>query len=492
LFESKIYSDICYKIGESEISEKLLIGVESNLLNMNRTNRRTFLKQTALAVSGMIAAPTIIPAYALGGNGRVAPSDKVRLALIGCGNQGSNDIRSLMRDDRVQVVALCDVNKEGPGYWDGAVAGLNIVEKTVNDFYTAKNGKTFSGLQLREDFRDILAINDLDAVEIALPDHWHSIPVIMAAKAGKAIYCQKPLSLTIPEGRAMSNAVKKYNVVFQTGSQQRSDQNFRFVCELVRNGKLGKIHTVTCGMPGGVTDFGRTAHQSDPVPVPSGFNYDMWLGPAPDAPYCPARVGVNFRWNLDYSGGQITDWGGHHPDIAQWAMGTDHTGPAKIEVMYRAWAKHPVYNTAIHYHIETTYREGFKLIMSSSAGFSGVQFDGEDNRWARVSRGSYSLSENMKDVKLTDSDIKLYESDNHFRNFIDCVYSGKEPIVPVEAGHRSVTLSHLGNIAMILNQDLEWDPVKERFVHNTVANMLLDRPMREPWDTVYKKLVAEL
>ena len=459
---------------------------------MKNSNRRTFLKQTALAVSGMMVAPTIIPAYVRGGNGMVAPSDKIRLALIGCGNQGSNDIRNFMRDERVQVVALCDVNKEGPGYWNGAVAGLNIVEKTVNDFYSTRNGTTFSGLQLKEDFREILNMNDVDAVEIALPDHWHTIPVIMAAKAGKAIYCQKPLSLTIPEGRAMSKAVKKYNVVFQTGSQQRSDENFRFVCELVRNGKLGKVETVTCGLPGGVPDLGNNMDQTAPIPVPQGFNYNMWLGPAPEAPYCPARVGVNYRWNFDYSGGQITDWGGHHPDIAQWGMGTENTGPVKIEVHYRAWAKHPVWNTAVHYHIEAFFREGFKMIITSNANFSGVLFEGEDQCWARVQRGRYTLSENLQDVKLTDNDIKLYKSDNHFRNFIDCVLSGEEPIAPVEVAHRSITLSHLSNIAMFLNQELEWDPITERFVNNTFANALLNRPMRDPWDSVYNKLVAEL
>ncbi len=459
---------------------------------MNSSNRRAFLKKTALAASGMLVAPTIIPAYARGGNGMVAPSDKVRLALIGCGNQGSNDIRDLMKDERVQVVALCDVNKEGPGYWNGIIGGLNITEKIVNDFYTAKNGKTFSGLRLKEDFREIIDMKDIDAVEIALPDHWHTIPVIMAAKAGKAIYCQKPLSLTIPEGRAMSNAVKKYKVVFQTGSQQRSDEKFRFVCELVRNGKLGKVHTVTCGMPGGAPDIGRNGDQTAPVPVPKGFNYDMWLGPAPEALYCPARVGVNFRWNLDYSGGQITDWGGHHPDIAQWGMGTENTGPVKISSLYRAWSKHPVWNTAIQYHIEASFQEGFKMILTSNARDGGVFFEGEDRRWARADRGRYVLSENLKDVKLTDSDIRLYKSDDHFRNFIDCVYSGKEPIAPVEAAHRSITISHLSNISMLLDRELEWNPKTERFVNDTVANALLDRPMREPWDSIYKKLVAEL
>jgi myo-inositol 2-dehydrogenase / D-chiro-inositol 1-dehydrogenase len=455
-------------------------------------DRRNFIKSAVAAAAGVIAVPTIIPSCARGGKGRIAPSDKVRVALLGCGNQGGWDIIEFAKDERVQVVALCDVNRESLGYWSGSAGGLDVIERRVNNFYAEKNGKPFKGLRLKEDFRDILAMSDVDAVEVALPDHWHSIPVIMAAKAGKAIYCQKPLSLTIPEGRAMSDAVKKYKVVFQTGSQQRSDENFRIVCELVRNGKLGKVHTVSCGLPGGVPDFGKNKDQTEPVPVPAGFNYDFWLGPAPEAPYSPARTGVNFRWNLDYSGGQITDWGGHHPDIAQWGMGTEHTGPVKIASPDVEWAQHPVWNTATRYHVEAHFSEGFKMIVSSNAGHGGVRFEGEDGRWAWADRGKHELSENLRDVATGDNNIRLVKSDNHFRNFIDCVYSGEETVAPVEAAHRSITIAHLGNISMLLNQELEWDPKAERFVNNTVANALLDRPMRDPWDKIYRSLVAEL
>ncbi len=422
----------------------------------------------------------------------MAPSDKVRVALIGCGNQGSNDIIRFANDDRVQVVAICDVNRLSNGYWSGGQGGLDFVEAKLKYFYSEQKGKTLKGLRLKEDFREVIEMADVDAIEIAVPDHWHSIPSLMAAKAGKAIYCQKPLALTIPEGRAISNAVKKYNVVFQTGSQQRSAENFRYVCELVRNGKLGKVHTISCGLPSGVPDYGKNKDQTDPVPPPDGFDYDFWLGPAPEAPYCPARTGVNFRWNLDYSGGQITDWGGHHPDIAQWGMGTEHTGPVKIKSSNTEWAKHPVWNTATQFHIEAEFKEGFKMILSSNAGHGGVRFEGEDGRWAMVDRGSQELSENLADVRLDDGDIRLYKSENHFRNFIDCVISKEEPIAPAETAHRSITIAHLGNISMMLQQELEWDPKAERFVNNTLANALLDRPMRAPWDKIYKDLVAEL
>lgn len=459
---------------------------------MNKNNRRNFIKKIAISTSGIIVVPTIIPACVRGGDGKTAPSDKVTVALIGCGNQGGSDIIRFANYDKAQVVALCDVNKRSKGYWSGSLGGRDVTEARLKKFYSEKNGKTLKGLRLEDDFREIIAMNDVDAVEIALPDHWHSIPSLMAAKAGKAIYCQKPLALTIPEGRAISDAVKKYGVIFQTGSQQRSAENFRQICELVRNGKLGKVHTVSCSLPAGVPDYGKNMEQTESIAPPEGFDYNMWLGPAPEAPFCPARTGVNFRWNLDYSGGQITDWGGHHPDIAQWGMGTEHTGPVKIKSSNTEWADHPVWNTATQYHVEAEFAEGFKMILSTKAGHGGVRFEGEDGRWAQVNRGSQKLSDNLKDVKLNDNDLRLYKSENHFRNFIDCVISGKEPIAPAEVAHRSITIAHLGNISMLLNQELEWDPKTERFVNNTLANAMLDRPMRAPWDKIYKDLVAEL
>lgn len=459
---------------------------------MKRVNRRTFLKNAAIAAGGAIAIPTIIPSCVRGGNGRVAPSDKVTIALIGCGNQGGNDIIRFANNDKVQVVALCDVNKMSDGYWSGGLGGRDVIEARLKNFYSEKKGKTLNGLRLVEDFREVIDMNDVDAVEIATPDHWHAIPSLMAAKAGKAIFCQKPLALTIPEGRAISNAVKKYNVVFQTGSQQRSAENFRFICELVRNGKLGKVHTVSCALPAGVPDYGKNIHKTDPLPPPEGFNYDFWLGPAPDSPYAPARTGVNFRWILDYSGGQITDWGGHHPDIAQWGMGTEYTGPVKIRSSQTEWADHPIWNTATQYHVEAEFAEGFKMLVTTKAQHGGVRFEGEDGRWAEVNRGSQKLSENLEGVTLDDNDIRLYKSDNHFHNFIDCVISGEETIAPAEVAHRSITIAHLGNISMMLNQELDWDPKTELFVNNAPANAMLNRNMREPWNSIYNKLVAEL
>lgn len=453
---------------------------------MKNLNRRKFIRKAGLAASAMIAIPTIIPASALGKNGYVAPSDRINLAFIGAGNQAGNDVKNFLQDERVQIIGICDVNKESSGYWDGKVAGRKFIMQLVDDGYTEKYGKKYKSCRGYKDFREVISNKDIDAVEIVTPDHWHAIPVLMAASAGKSIYCQKPLALTISEGRAMSNAVKKHGVIFQTGSQQRSNMHFRRACELVRNRKIGELKTVTCSLPSGTPDFGKTGHLTATIPVPKGFDYDMWLGPAPEAPYCPARTHVNFRWVLDYSGGMVTDWGGHHPDIAQWGMDTEYTGPVKIRNPKATWAKHPIWNTATDFYFECMYENGIQLIITSKEG-NGVKFTGtEGSVWAdRGSHGADPIS--LLEAEIGPDEIHLYKSDDHFRNFIDCVLSGEETIAPAEVAHRSITIAHLGNIAMMLEQDLDWDPKQERFINNEEANKMLSRPMRAPWDSIYKQ-----
>lgn len=451
-----------------------------------QTNRRNFIRQCSSAAAGLIAVPIIIPSCARGKDGHVAPSDRITIGFIGAGNQAGNDARDFLKDERVQIVAVCDVNRESTGYWNGATGGREPLVRMINQNYSEKTGKKFSGCLEFEDFRELIARNDIDAVEVVTPDHWHAIPVLMAAAAGKDIYCQKPLALTVPEGRAISNSVKKHKVVFQTGSQQRSAMEFRRACELVRNGRIGKLHTVRCGLPSGTPDYGKTGHLTGTVKVPGGFNYDMWLGPAPDAPYCPARTHVNFRWVLDYSGGQLTDWGGHHPDIAHWGMDTEYTGPVRIVNPKATWANHPIWNTATEYYFEAIYENGLKMIVSNKER-GGVTFEGSDG-WVWANRGKHEASsEEIMNSVISNDEIHLYQSENHFRNFIDCVISRKEPIAPAEIAHRSITVAHLGNIAMKLEQDLEWDPVTEKFVHNDTANQMLHRQMRAPWDKVYRE-----
>lgn len=434
-------------------------------------NRRQFLS----------IAPAIIPGSALGLNGAVAPSNRIALAIIGTGNQGFNDLKSFLRDERVQITSVCDVNRQSPGYWDGGIAGREPARNWIEWHYAReKRAGTYKGCSAYDDFRQVLARKDIDAVHIALPDHWHGVAVVEAAKAGKDIYGQKPLALTIGEGREMSNAVKKYNRIFQCGSQQRSDVRFRKACEIVRNGRIGKLKSVLCGLPGGTPDFGKTGDRQDPEPIPEGFNYDMWLGPAPEAPYAPGRCHVNFRWILDYSGGQITDWGGHHPDIAQWGMGTELTGPVAIKNGQAQWAKEKLWNTATDFTYDAVYESGVTLTVSSRVR-SGVTFQGTEG-WVWVNRGAMEASpQTLLDYTPGPNEINLYKSTDHFRNFIDCVLSRKEPIAPIEQAHRSITIAHLGNISLRLGRDIRWDPVSEKVIGDDTANGMLSRPMRKPW-----------
>jgi predicted dehydrogenase len=442
----------------------------------SRITRRRFLGQAT------VAAPLFVSSAALGLEDKPAASQRISLGVIGTGNQGFNDMRGFLGDPRVQIVAVCDVNRESPGYWNGAVAGREPGRRLVEDHYAAaKKSGTYKGCDAYVDFRQMLDRKDIDAVLICTPDHWHAIPVLLAAKAGKDIYCQKPLSLTIAEGRAMSDAVKKYQRVFQCGSQQRSDANFRRACELVRNGHIGKLHTVRCGLPGGRPDFGKTGDHKQPEKVPDGFEFDLWLGPAPRAEYAPARCHVNFRWIYDYSGGQVTDWGGHHPDCAQWGMGTDRTGPIEIRNARAVFPPDPLWNTATEFSFEAIYQNGVKLIISNKEK-GGVTWEGSDGSvWAN--RGTHDANpKSILDAKIGDDGVHLYQSSNHYRNFIDCVLSRKETAAPVEVAHRSITICHLGNIAMRLGREtLKWDPDKEQIVGDAEAAKMLSRPYRDPW-----------
>jgi len=446
--------------------------------------RRSFLQNVALS-TGAIVAPSM-----LGGCATTAPqavvrkpaNERVTMAVIGVGNQGMNDLRGFITDSRVQIVAVCDVCKyDATGYWAGKPGGRDYAQNEVNEYYgSSTRSGNYSGCDAYNDFRDVLRRDDIDTVLIALPDHWHAIPVVEAARAGKEIYAEKPLSLTVSDGRIMSDTVRKYDRIFQTGSQQRSDAKFRKACELVRNEYIGELHTVEVGLPGGIPDYSKRGSLTDIAPVPEDFDYETWLGPAPVAPYSPARTHVNWRWILDYSGGQVTDWGGHHPDIAQWGMGTEHTGPVAVKNARAMYADHPIYDTAVEYSFECEYENGVRMIVSNELR-SGVTFIGSEGTvW--VDRGRIeSTPESLVEAEIKEGEVHLYESRNHARNFIDCVYSREEAIAPVETAHRSITIAHLGNIAMKLGRDLVWDPKKEMFVGDPEANGKLSRPYRAPW-----------
>ena len=441
-------------------------------------SRRAFLGGAAAA----FAFPTIVPGSALGLNGHVAASERITLGVIGTGNQGFNDIRSFLEDKRVQIVAVCDVNRESLGYWNGKLGGREPAKRLIEEHYAKdKSSSAAKGCDAYVDYHEILGRNDIDTVEICTPDHWHAIPVIEACQAGKDIYCQKPLSLTIREGRAMSDAVAKARAVFQTGSQQRSDPHFRAACELVRNGRIGEVKTVRVGLPGGRPDLAKSGHLKATAPVPDGFEYNRWLGPAPDAPYAPARCHVNFRWIFDYSGGELTDWGGHHPDCAQWGLGTDYTGPVEIRNVKGEFPPDPLWNTATEFHIEAVYENGVTMIISDKEPM-GVTWEGTEGK-VYANRGKHETDpKSLMDTVIGPNEIHLYKSDNHFRNFIDCVISRQPTAAPVEVAHRSITVCHLGNIAMRLNRSsLKWNPRTEQIIGDDEASAMLSRPYREPW-----------
>lgn len=421
------------------------------------------------------AAPLLVPSSVLG---RQAPSNRMTIGFIGTGNNGYNWMEPFLEDERTRVLAVCDVNREGPGYWDNTIRGREPARRAVNEHYGNGDCAAY------EDYRELLARQDIDAVYIASPDHWHALHAIHAARAGKHIFCQKPLTASVAEGRVMVEQAVKPGLVWQTGSQQRSDWAFIRAREVLQSGRLGRVHMVRIGLPGGTPDFGKTADLTQEQPVPDGFHYDCWLGPAPEAPYCPARVGVNFRWIRDYSGGQITDWGAHHIDCAQWLMGRENTGPSIVRLAHGKWADHPIYNTATDYYFECEYPDGLRYQVSSSER-SGVRFVGTDG-WLFVNRGRIEASFPLPEDSLTIAERKEKPDsrDQHCRNFIDSVLNGATPVAPIEAAHRSITIAHLANIALLVGRDIQWDPKTETIRNDGAASALLTREYRSPYRLV--------
>jgi len=435
-----------------------------------RTTRRNFLKTAAT-----VFAPAIVPASALGLGPRPAPSERVVVGCIGLGGQGDRDMMGLMNDERTQVVALCDCDSGSTHYERGWLRGLAPAQAKVEEHYAAeRQAGTHRGVFTTGDFRELLARQDIDAVTCSTPDHWHAAIVVAAARAGKDIYCQKPLCLTIADGQAMVKAVQRYDRVFQCGSQRRSEKRCRHACELVRNGRIGRVHTVHVGLPGGHSNP-REGRSPAVMPVPKQLDYERWLGPAPTAPYTLDRCHWTFRWNLDYSGGQITDWGAHFMDMAHWGMGTERTGPVEIEGQGTFPPVADLWNTATAFQLESRYANGIKMLISNKGG--GVRFVGTEGQ---VTLGG-SEPKSIWQSKIGPGETRLYQSDNHYTNFVDCVISRQLTAAPVDVAHRSITPAHLGNIAMMLGRKLKWDPAKEEFIGDERANALRSRPYRAPW-----------
>jgi len=424
-------------------------------------NRRSFLKTATGAVFGAVGFPYLVRSSALGKAGTVAASERITVGFIGTGGHGiAVNLKTFLGQPDAQAVAVCDVDP----------VNLKKAQDEVNKKYENTDCMT------TQDFREILARPDIDAVMISTPDHWH-VPISIAAiEAGKDVECEKP-TLTIDEGRRLAEAVNRYGRVFQWSTEDRAVDVYHRMCELVRNGRIGKVHTIKVELPAGPGSPGNPK----PMPVPPGFDYDMWLGPAPWAPYTKDRCHWNFRWISDYSGGMLTDWGAHLLDGAQWGNDTEHTGPVEVEGKGVYWTE-GLYDTAKAFHLEYTYADGVKLIVDS--GNPSLRFEGTDgwvgNRGWRAPLQASSPA--ILNSVIGPEETHLYTCPGgEQRNFLDCVKSRQACYFPPEIGQRCFTIAHIGNIAMTLGQKLRWDPDNEQFVDDAEANRMLKRAARSPW-----------
>ncbi len=417
--------------------------------------RRRLLERGAGLAAGAVAAPYVITSQALGGPGKPSAGNRLTLGFIGVGGMGSGHLRAFLGMPDVQVLAVADVYEKNR---------TQAMERV---------GKDCAGYN---DYRELLARADIDAVVIATPDHWHTMTAIHACEAGKDVYCEKPLTLTIREARRIVQAARRNGTVFQVGSQQRSSDNFRFGCELVRSGRIGKLEWVRVRIGGGPA-CGFEA----PQPPPPGLDWDFWLGPAPWAEYTPRRCHYDFRWIYDYSGGKMTDWGAHHNDIAQWGIGASHTGPIKTEPISATFPTKGLFDTATSFEIKHTYANGVVLYTNSGGPGPGVHFQGTDG-WVKLDRGHFSTSDpEIQAEPLGAGDVHLYRSPGHHRDWLNCIKTRKRPICDAEIGCRSVTVCHLGTTAIRTGKTIHWDPDKEEITNDPSLARWLSKPYRAPW-----------
>ena len=434
----------------------------------NSITRRSFLK----AVAASVLAPTIVPSTVFGSS---APSNTKLMGCIGAGRQGQSDMQELIYrglDAGARVVAVCDVDAHR----------MEDAQWLAEKIYATELGKdSYKGCTAYRDFRELLARKDIDGVLIVTPDHWHASIAVAASNAGKDIYLEKPLTYSIVEGQKLVQAVRKNNRVLQVGSQQRSSTYFLMACELTRNQRIGKLHTIHVWLP---EDKGTGNPQLMPVPV--NLDYNFWLGPTPHAPFTEDRVHPQRSYSRpgwlqikQYCLGMITGWGSHMNDIAQWGNNTDNTGPIEIE----AKAEFPnrgLFDVHTTFRAEAIYANGVRLIMETGDP-AGVRFEG-DRGWVFVKRGAIQASDReILRQKIRENEIKLYRSSNHMKNFLECMHNRKDPVAPVEVGHRSNTICVLTHIAMKLGRKLRWNPQAERFIKDDEANRLLDYPHHKPW-----------
>ncbi|MFO1512104.1 MAG: Gfo/Idh/MocA family oxidoreductase [Verrucomicrobiota bacterium] len=430
-------------------------------------SRRQFISTTALALAG----PALLPGGAFGQEKRPSASNRITMGMVGCGWQGGSNMGGFLGHQECQVVAVCDVDKNH----------LQEATATVNKHYGNQDCKAY------HDYRELMARKDIDAVMLALPDHWHELVAVEAARNGKDIYGEKPLARTIAEQQAMVKAVQQNKRIWQTGSWQRSERHFHYAAEIVRNGLIGKLKRVEVGLPSGHADFANNRNKNTVTEPPAELDYNTWIGPSQMMPYIECRIHKNWRWNYNTGGGQLLDWIGHHCDIAHWGMDCDNSGPLEIEGKGEFPAKDAVWNTCTKYRINLKYPNDIEMVIAGGYGDikSGTKWIGTDG-WVWVDRGNAFESSNEKwsDARRLPEElrkVKLYESSDHTGNFLDCVKSRKPTITPVETAHHSAIPGHLGLISMLTGRKINWDSQKEIIVGDAEASKLLTRDFRNPW-----------
>jgi predicted dehydrogenase len=428
-------------------------------------NRRSFLKKSALVSASALAFPYIVPNSVLSAE---APSNRIVLGFIGCGKQSVHLLRSFLNSPGTQVVANCDVDK------------LKLARnmKIATDHYAGRaSSGSYKGVQPYGDFRKLLSRPDIDAVVISTPDHWHGLNTVAAARAGKDVYCEKPLGHNIQECKAMVKAIRQYDRVFQTGSMQRSDTKFRHACELVRNGYIGEIKKIVVNIGGPPEECDLPAMET-----PEYLDWEMWNGPAPARPYhselspnISKNIFPNWRYYEEYGGGGMTDWGAHHFDIAQWGLGMDGNGPIEIIPPDGKDVKVLTYK----------YADGTTMVRSRSeegnGEVNGILFIGTEGK-VEVNRGYLKTSpQNLAQQKIKPAQIHLYKSPNHYTDWLDSIRKRKKTICDVETGYSTVVICHLGNIAYKVKRPLKFDQTSQMIKDDPQAVRLMSRAMRTPW-----------
>ncbi len=428
-----------------------------------RVSRRRLLAGAAAT----LAMPCFVPAAALGAAGRAPASERIRTGHVGVGGQGSGHVGAIVGNPACQFMAACDPYE----------SKREAARRRAEEHYAAAAGRgTYKGCAAYADFRELVTRDDIDAVFIASPEFWHALHSVWAMRHGKDVYCEKAMTLTVYESQVVRETVRRHGRVYQLGTQQRSDRNFRFAAELAANGYLGKLHTVRVSVPGG-----RALPVARPAPVPPGLDYEMWLGPAPFKPYNDLQCSFNWYFVYDYCIGWIGSWGVHHIDSALWGVPVFHNRPIQVQGT-AVFPAEGLANTSISWEVEIVAADGLRMLFTDdSRGRHGVRFEG-DRGWVHVVRGAIEAEpKSLLRVALKPDEAHLYESNSHHGNFLECIRTRRDPVSDVDAGFRATVLTIVADIATRTGRKLTWDWSAERFVGDDVANAMLRRPMRSPW-----------